>query len=399
MSELKTILKTHDTKKLRNLISVSNKVIRQKISDELKVERKKFSLEIAEKRKEQKLLKLIKIEKGSKRNDIINLMVKHKKHFEDVKKGDFDENAPKVKKPKPAPKEKAPTHKMTDGSTMEGKTHKPIGKTLHKVSDSDIADLGRRKKKPTKAPMTITKADGTIKVLNKKGSQPKNTNFNKSSGNYLDDKNYNKKNDDDIKPSKAKKITSKPQQPAQQAKVIKGKDRKPLTAIKFKASTPPPKKLVENAVAPVSKNKSTLELYRERRAKELVADKGKIINKLSSASFVKKEAFKKYMNLEYMDGYTLEEQLDTYTTFEELNKDILNNFSARKYLNDRDDDDKILMSVLFPENYLRFIDVVKDPTGLKKQEIKERKQKEKEQEQKGVDERREKRKQKKAEEV
>ena len=81
-----SILQTHEPKKLRGFIKEANKGIRAKITAEIKEERKEFSAAMRAKRKIEKEKRIIQIPKGSKKDDLIKIIMDNKKHFKDIKK-------------------------------------------------------------------------------------------------------------------------------------------------------------------------------------------------------------------------------------------------------------------------------------------------------------------------
>lgn len=397
MSDFKTILKTHETSKLRSLISEANKNIRSKISSEIKEERKKFSNEMMKQRQAKKEERIIKIVKGSKREDIINLIVKNKKHFNTISKGSFDENAPKVKKPK---KEKeTPSTQSTEGKTLDTKITK-LKKNINKMDSNQLKQLSiLYMDYKNIVGLNNTKHKGIVRAIYKREQELKKPNptIKKEAGAKAE-------------PAKAKEMKfkvkksdgsvteigmKKPRPPTikiTEEEIVKGGKEKqkeiksslpPIkkTNMKFtftKKSNEPTeqiKKVQEKALTqlaktkPTQKKESTLEKLRRIKKESINKDKGKFI-KVIENNPDKKKAFTKYIREEYPEGFDLEDQREVFAFFFDLDQNLQQKPTARIYLNEMEDKDKTLMSVLFSSNYIYYIDEETDPTGLKEKQRK-----------------------------
>jgi len=124
-----------------------------------------------------------------------------------------------------------------------------------------------------------------------------------------------------------------------------------------------PKK--EKPKKPKAKKESRIQRIRRERKEALEKDKGKIIPQVEKLRPAQRKVFLDYMKLDFEDGFTLEDQLSTFEAFEELADELPTSGGAREKLNDMDIEELKVMSSLYPEVYIKYIEVEKDFTGRK----------------------------------
>ena len=136
----------------------------------------------------------------------------------------------------------------------------------------------------------------------------------------------------------------------------------PIPKSKVKIRVGPKK---EKPKKPKAKKESRIQRIRRERKEALEKDKGKIIPQVEKLRPAQRKVFLDYMKLDFEDGFTLEDQLSTFEAFEELADELPTSGGAREKLNDMDIEELKVMSSLYPEVYIKYIEVEKDFTGRK----------------------------------
>jgi len=140
------LLQTHASNKLKEFIKEANRNIRQTISAEIKEERKEFSAAMRAKRKIEKEKRIIQIPKGSKKDDLIKIIMDNKKHFKDIikdkkiiiKKDKQSSKSKDDKKEEPVKKDKQSSKSKDDKKIIIKKDKKEEVKSVPKEKSKYI---------------------------------------------------------------------------------------------------------------------------------------------------------------------------------------------------------------------------------------------------------------------
>jgi len=299
---VRDILKKMKPAELRKYISAHNKVIRANISKEIKEARVAYSQTLKVKRRELKAAREVNA-KGKKKPELIELIMNEPLIVKQVKK-DQEGKKPKV-----------PSIKITRRINVE--------------SDDEEGE----KPEPKSSLGPIPKSKVKIRVGPKKKPVPKIT------------------------------ITEeKPEKPDGGGAAEPKSSLGPIPKSKVKIRVGPKK---EKPKKPKAKKESRIQRIRRERKEALEKDKGKIIPQVEKLRPAQRKVFLDYMKLDFEDGFTLEDQLSTFEAFEELADELPTSGGAREKLNDMDIEELKVMSSLYPEVYIKYIEAGKDFTGRK----------------------------------
>ena len=186
------LLQTHASNKLKEFIKEANRNIRQTISAEIKEERKEFSAAMRAKRKIEKEKRIIQIPKGSKKDDLIKIIMDNKKHFKDIIKDkkiiikkdkqsskSKDDKKIIIKKDKKEEVKSVPKEKSKYIKKYEAALATPIAtKPKAKLGESGIGKKRKREEKPIKKKVVDVPAKESVagklaKSLFKEKAKPK----------------------------------------------------------------------------------------------------------------------------------------------------------------------------------------------------------------------------------
>jgi len=316
---MKSILESYDVKELRNFIKEHNKKARKETTEKLKQIRKNINKKV--------VIDIKGLTKKTDKDELIKRMLKQKIHFKDIEK-------------KLAP----------DDFSYLG------------ITDAEARMLlGITEPKKDKS-ITVTRADGSVITLKIKDKK-----LTKALPPMLKKELKQKIKEVPDKGSKIDKPDSPPPVPA------KPKKEQPKKKIKLVIKAKPKPKVSEAK----KKETETERIIREGKEKQL-KDKGKIINEVKQI----KKTWTSFMEDEYGENYTLEQQKDEYDDMKRINSKLPNSIPTRIKLNEFDKPKQEVFLKLFRTNYLNYMDVENDKTGAKKEFIKQREKEKKEAEEK-----------------
>ena len=364
---VRDILKKMKPAELRKYISAHNKVIRANISKEIKEARVAYSQTLKVRRRELKAAREVNA-KGKKKPELIELIMNEPLIVKQIKK-DQEGVKPKV------PSIKITRRINVESDDEEGEKPEPKS-SLGPIPKSKVKiRVGPKKKPVPKITITEEKPEkpdggGAAEPKSSLGPIPKSK---------VKIRVGPKKESIDDKKIKEKMIKKYKLKVGGKIKFGKSRSGEIVTITKLGEKTVSwrsdetgrnhyslYRKLdTEIDEKPKAKKESRIQRIRRERKEALEKDKGKIIPQVEKLRPAQRKVFLDYMKLDFEDGFTLEDQLSTFEAFEELADELPTSGGAREKLNDMDIEELKVMSSLYPEVYIKYIEVEKDFTGRK----------------------------------
>ncbi len=381
---MKTILESYSIKELRVFINEHNKKARKETTEKLKQIRKNIN--------KKAVIDIKGLTKKTDKDEIISRMLKQKQHFKDIKmrkqisqeeKEKYMDNVlnPMLKK----------AYLVYARTGDEDDVEVEVEEIFKKAKEMDIpSNYGITKKKMIKVIVDEGKKDKKIRdeIIKKrktnkdiappKPPMPIGMFYSTQAKKFIINK-----------PTRpAPKLPPKPTKKAPTPPKAKGKEKvsneepKPSTLQESVGDRPKtkPKKKVKLVIKPKKKEEpkkkketETKRIIREGREKVL-KDKGKIIPQAKQIS----KTWTAFMNDEYGEDYTLEQQKNEYDDMVKIDSKLPNSIPTRIKLNEFDKPKQEVFIKLFRTNYLNYIDLENDKTGQKKEFVKEREKEKKE---------------------
>lgn len=404
---MKTILESYSIKELKDFIRTHNKDVRKQTSEKIKQIRKNIN--------KKRIIDIKGLNKKSDKDEIISRMLKEKQHFKNIKmkkqisqeeKEKFMDDVlnPLLKK----------AYLVYARTGDEDDVEVEVEEIFKKAKEMNIpSNYGITKKKMIKVIIDEGKKDKKIRdeIISKrktdknipppKPPMPPNMFYSTQAKKFIINKptrpapkltskakgKQTVKNEEPAPASLKEAVGDRPKKPSKPAPKLKVSVAKPksepkskpkvtsgmITKKKLKLKVVPKPKVKSETKSKPKKETATEKIIRLAKEKQK-KDKGKVIDEVKGI----KKTWTAFMEDEFGEDYTLDQQQDEYDDMVKTNDMLPNSIPQRRRLNKYDKPKQEVFVKLFRNNYLKYMDLETDLTGEKKKFVKEREKEQKE---------------------